>query len=228
MMKHFLPSVFLTIVVSILLIRSGGLLFLSVQKPIDPNSLTGTFDSKADTAVFNNSPVPVPNYVVDGPPPTQSKVLGDSTAKKQIRIDLTQQRLFAYEGDHQVFSFYISSGKWHPTPTGTFHIWTKLRYTGMEGGSKALHTYYNLPNVPFTMFMTGENMPKTAGYAIHGTYWHNNFGHPMSHGCINMKTSEVEQLYYWANPDLRGGKSIAESADNPGTEVIIYGEAPKE
>ena len=50
---------------------------------------------------------------------------------------------------------------------------------------------YNLPNVPWTMYFHG-------GYAIHGTYWHNNFGRPMSHGCVNMKTPEAKILFQWA------------------------------
>jgi len=50
---------------------------------------------------------------------------------------------------------------------------------------------YDLANVPWTMFFY-------AGYAIHGTYWHNNFGHPMSHGCVNMTTTEAKWLYEWA------------------------------
>jgi hypothetical protein len=98
----------------------------------------------------------------------------------------------------------------------------------MEGGSQELGTYYYLPNVPFTMFFANDEIPKWRGYGIHGTYWHNNFGHPMSHGCINMKTEEVEQLFYWALPDLRGKTSIYASEDNPGTPIVIYGEAPNE
>ena len=78
------------------------------------------------------------------------------------------------------------------------------------------------------MYFFNKNIPKWRGYGIHGTYWHSNFGHPMSHGCINMKTEEAQQLYYWANPNLNGKQSIWASDDNLGTEVIIYGEAPWE
>ncbi len=217
-----------TLLLGVFLARSGALLFLSQQRRIDPNALTGNFDTTAQTAIFNNSPVPLPQFVADVPLQQAAYILGDTTAKKQIRVDLTTQTLTAYEGSQKVFEFLISSGKWHPTPTGTFHIWSKMRYVGMVGGSQALHSYYNLPNVPFTMFMTGPGMSKEDGYALHGTYWHHNFGHPMSHGCVNMKTSEAEQLYYWAMPDLHGKTSINESADNPGTEVVITGTAPHE
>jgi len=64
------------------------------------------------------------------------------------------------------------------------------------------------------MFFYNDQVPKESGYSLHGTYWHNNFGHPMSHGCVNMKTEEVAQLYGWVE-DL-------------GTIITIYGTAPAE
>jgi len=71
----------------------------------------------------------------------------------------------------------------------------------MSGGSKELGTYYYLPNVPYILFFYNDKVEKKTGYSIHGTYWHNNFGTPMSHGCINMKTSEAEIIYNWADPN---------------------------
>ena len=188
-----------------------------------------TFDSHRTQAIFNNESVDVPQSVATlGDAIQSSSVLGDTTAVKRIDVDLTQQRLFAYEGNKLVYSFLISSGKWGRTPTGIFRIWSKFRYTKMEGGSKQLHTYYYLPNVPYTMFFYNEDVPKSRGFGIHGTYWHDNFGHPMSHGCINMKTEEVEKLFYWANPDLQGKTSMAATPENPGTIIIIFGNAPRE
>ena len=67
----------------------------------------------------------------------------------------------------------------------------------MVGGSKQYGTYYNLPNVPYVIYFENSRFPRS-GYAIHGAYWHNNFGVPMSHGCINMKTTEVGSIYDWA------------------------------
>lgn len=155
----------------------------------------------------------------------ERNVLGESNDEnKIIKVDLTQQRLYAYEGDRLIYSFLVSSGKWGRTPTGEFEIWGKFRYTKMEGGSKALRTYYYLPNVPYVMFFANDEVPKSRGFSLHGTYWHNNFGVPMSHGCINMKTEEVALLYQWAQPKLFDKKSILASNDNPGTRVIIYGE----
>jgi lipoprotein-anchoring transpeptidase ErfK/SrfK len=155
-----------------------------------------------------------------------SQVLGSNDAPKRIEVDLTTQRLYAFEGDRKVYDFLISSGKWGRTPTGTFTIWGKYRYTKMEGGSKERNTYYYLPNVPFVMFFSNDEVAASRGFSLHGTYWHSNFGTPMSHGCINMKTEEAEQIFYWSNPDLGSKKSGRATQDNPGTQVIIYGQAP--
>ena len=58
---------------------------------------------------------------------------------------------------------------------------------------------YDLPGVPYVMYFYGGGIAKSRGYGIHGTYWHNNFGHPMSHGCVNMPTAEAEWAYYWSD-----------------------------
>jgi len=68
----------------------------------------------------------------------------------------------------------------------------------MSGGSKENGTYYYLPNVPYILFYYNNQVPKQYGYSLHGTYWHDNFGTPMSHGCINMKTEDVAQIFNWA------------------------------
>lgn len=158
----------------------------------------------------------------------RSTVLGEnSSASKKIYIDLTNQMLYAYEDGKVVYNFLISSGKWGKTPTGDFRIWIKLRYTRMTGGSKERHTYYNLPNVPYTMYFYSNEIPKSRGYGVHGAYWHNNFGHPMSHGCINMRVEDSEKLYNWALPQSTSNTTYA-SDENPGTPITIYGTAPLE
>lgn len=196
--------------------------YISAQKPLAMDSLTGLYDPDADTGVFNNTEVSSA-YI---PPLAYADVLGENTSNKRIEVDLTNQKLYAFEDNDKKYEFPISSGLWGRTPTGEFRIWIKLRYTKMEGGSKALNTYYYLPNVPYTMYFANDEIPSYRGFGIHGAYWHNNFGHPMSHGCINMRISDAEQIFYWAEPDLRGKASIRATSDNPGTRVIIYGTAP--
>lgn len=197
---------------------------LSNKERINFETATGEYDPKGTLATINGSDVTVP-----GPSTTlvSNNVLGENTiGNKRIEIDLTNQRLYAFEGNTKVFDFLVSTGKGGLTPTGTFYIWIKLRYTLMTGGSKALGTYYYLPNVPYTMYFYNDQYPKWQGYGIHGTYWYTNFGHPISHGSINVKTEEVEKLYYWAHPSLNGQSSIQAMADNPGTPIIIYGTTP--
>ncbi|KKP93970.1 MAG: hypothetical protein UR98_C0001G0055 [Parcubacteria group bacterium GW2011_GWA1_36_12] len=128
-----------------------------------------------------------------------SVILGEqltANGEKWIEVDLSDQRLYMKEGDTAVGNFLVSTGKWYPTPTGEWRIWTKLRYTRMKGGSKALGTFYDLPNVPFTMYYY-------KGYGIHGAYWHSDFGTPRSHGCVNMKPDEAGIVYSWANVGTR-------------------------
>jgi hypothetical protein len=188
-------------------------------------SLQDNFDSEDKQAIFLNSPVTIPNYLSLLPNPP--KVLGDSNVDKKIYVNLTNQTLYAYEGDSLVYSFLISSGKWGKTPTGVFNIWGKFRFTKMSGGSTALHTYYYLPNVPYVMFFSNDQIAAGKGFSLHGTYWHENFGHPMSHGCVNMKTSEAAIIYDWTTPKVPDGKNtIRSTTDNPGTQIIIYGTAP--
>ena len=94
--------------------------------------------------------------------------------------------LYAYKGNELIASFVVSTGtSEHPTVTGEYRIYVKYRYTDMRGAD------YFLPDVPYTMYFY-------RGYGIHGTYWHNNFGTPMSHGCVNMQTSDAAWIYDFA------------------------------
>ncbi len=104
-----------------------------------------------------------------------------------IDVDLSEQRVTAYEGSNAVNEFIVSTGtSAHPTVTGQFRIYVKLKSTAMAGPG------YYLPGVPFTMYFY-------KGYSLHGTYWHSNFGVPMSHGCVNMFTPDAEWLFNWAS-----------------------------
>jgi len=157
--------------------------------------------------------------------PGDTAVLGDQTGDfKRIYVDLTNQKLYAFEGNTMVMNVPVSTGKWSPTPTGEFRIWIWLKSTRMSGGSGS--GYYNLPNVPYTMYFYNTAVPKSRGYGLHGAYWHNNFGHPMSHGCVNMKTEDAKKLYEWTNSNA-GGVSYA-NASTPGTLITIYGTTPNE
>lgn len=112
------------------------------------------------------------------------------TLEKWIDVNLSTQTLVAYEGRQAVFNARISSGVWeHPTIVGTFQIYVKYESADMSGG--AGDEAYFLPSVPYVMYFSGN-------FGLHGTYWHNNFGTPMSHGCVNLPTQAAEWLYNWA------------------------------
>lgn len=139
-----------------------------------------------------------------------------------IEVNLTNQILRAWDGDKLYLETSISSGlPATPTPVGEFKIWAKLRATKMEGYSSV--GYYNLPNVPYVMFMENEEVPGWRGYGLHGTYWHNDFGNPRSNGCVNLPTPIAEKLYQWVSPDFTNSQhSVFADESNPGTRVIIH------
>lgn len=172
----------------------------ALNKPSLTPTSTATFTPTATatstptpTATSTNTPEPTSTpWPTDTPQPYSTAVPnqpqpGVNTSENWIDIDLSDQMLYAYEGDQLVGSFLVSTGtSAHPTVTGQYNVYVKYRYTDMSGPG------YYLPDVPYTMYFY-------SGYGIHGTYWHSNFGTPMSHGCVNMRTSDAEWLFYWAS-----------------------------
>ena len=110
---------------------------------------------------------------------------------KRIEVDLSEQRL-QYFGDGKLLgSFLISSGLLQkPTPVGTFMVQAKKPLVRYRGSG------YDFPN-------TKWNLQFKSKYYIHGTYWHNNFGKPMSHGCVNVAYKDMERLYAFADVGAR-------------------------
>lgn len=114
-------------------------------------------------------------------------VAGTGNGVHWLDVDLSQQRMYAYAGDTLVNSFIVSTGTWQtPTVVGNFKVWVKLRASDMSGPG------YYLPDVPFVMYFYKD-------YGIHGTYWHNNFGTPMSHGCVNLSIPDAEWVYNFSS-----------------------------
>lgn len=155
----------------------------------------------AKSAGVDRTPLPptagVPDYDPGlwqqlGPSSVTSPVAGAPVHEpKWIEVDLSDQYLRAWENDRLVFGTYVSTGlPQYATPPGTYRIYAKLRYERMRGGTPGID-YYDLPNVPHTMYFY-------RGYAIHGAYWHNNFGRVMSHGCVNLPLGAAEWMYNWA------------------------------
>jgi lipoprotein-anchoring transpeptidase ErfK/SrfK len=113
------------------------------------------------------------------------------SSQQWIQIDLSDQRLTAWEGNTPVFSIMVSTGRASDaTPTGVYAIETKYRMARMQGESQGKQ--YDIPDVPYTMYFSGS-------YAIHGAYWHSSFGDPVSSGCINVPVEGAAWLFDWAN-----------------------------
>jgi lipoprotein-anchoring transpeptidase ErfK/SrfK len=116
---------------------------------------------------------------------------GSAKPQKAIVVSISHQMLWAYKGDQVVMSSYVSTGRaGFDTPLGSFAVLSKLPSQTMEGviGGE----YYNVPDVPWVLYFTNR------GHALHGTYWHDNFGTPMSHGCVNLPLDVAAWLYNWA------------------------------
>lgn len=181
----------------------------------------GQYDPSERLAYYDNGQVPVLGEDVVVQSQKEEKVLAahqtSQGEEKWIEIDLSEQKLKAWEGNREVFEYVVSSGKSStPTPEGEYRIWVKLRYTKMEGGSKARGDYYYLPNVPWVMYFNNS-------YGIHGAYWHMKFGTPVSHGCVNMQIKDAGKLFNWAAPALPSGKRVVyPSVENPGTRVVVH------
>jgi len=153
------------------------------QSAVLPTSEPGTIYAE----IVSDTPTPeytAPTAVATVNVPAQFVGTG---GEHWIDVNLSEQRVYAYEGDTVVNSFVVSTGTWQtPTVTGEYKVWIKVRSQAMSGPG------YYLPDVPFVMYFYKD-------YGLHGTYWHNNFGTPMSHGCVNLTIPDAEWLYNFSS-----------------------------
>lgn len=119
---------------------------------------------------------------------------GVATTTKHILVDLSDEMLYAFDGNTLFMSQAISRGlDKTPTPIGTFKVLRKTPSRYMQGPIPGVSDeYYDLPGVPWNLYFTAD------GAAIHGTYWHDHFGQPWSHGCVNLPPDKAKELYAWA------------------------------
>ena len=115
--------------------------------------------------------------------------------KKHIEVNLTSQILTCYEDGTPVFTTDVSTGVpgLYDTPAGNYNIIVKLPSRRMSSEDRSGNDV-PLAGVPWVSFFTSE------GHAFHGTYWHQNYGVPMSHGCVNMRNEEAKYIFRWARP----------------------------
>jgi hypothetical protein len=153
-----------------------------------------------------------------------------SPLDKRIDINLATQTLTAFERDQQVFQVKVSSGvprSKEPengistaTPQGRFNVYSKMPSKHMGDGNLMQGDLdldaYELVGVPWTIFFH----ELSTGYAIHGTYWHNNFGWPMSHGCVNLRNADAKWLFRWTTP--QNASPLEVEVTGFGTQVHVY------
>ena len=143
---------------------------------------------------------------------------------KRLELRLDEQVLVAYEGDQTVFVTRVSSGARfssgdYATPDGRFITNRKRPTRHMAAGDPANPTSYDLPGVPWVSYLT------KSGISFHGTYWHNDFGRPRSHGCVNLISTAALWVYRWTTPAVPLDTIYWEEED--GTQVDIYKKTPK-
>jgi len=147
--------------------------------------------------------------------------------ERWIDVDLSKQSLIAYEGDRPVFVTLISSGKkfrsgdaeHFETPTGDFRVSAKHVTDTMDGDS-ASDGPYSIDDVPYVMYFRGA-------YAIHSAFWHNGFGYPRSHGCVNVSPRDARWLFGWTSPNVpHSWHGAYPYGENLGTRIFVHGETP--
>ncbi|MCO6450338.1 MAG: L,D-transpeptidase family protein [Caldilineales bacterium] len=168
--------------------RGETLSAIAVRYGVSVNALARANNIRNRNRIFVGQRLRIPGRSGNAPAPAQPvQAPANAVGAKWIEIDLSSQRLIAHQGNSVLMNTRISSGLPRtPTPVGRYSVRTKVRSQTMSGPG------YRLPNVQWVMYFIGD-------YALHGTYWHNNFGHPMSHGCVNLTNRDARFLYNWAN-----------------------------
>lgn len=137
-------------------------------------------------------------------PPVEMAPISPDVEDKEIEVNLKEQRVSALEDGVEVYSARCATGAsftieelgglvYFGTPIGTHTVVRKRPSRHMVGGL-GRSDYYDLPGVPFCTYFTEP------GAAIHGAYWHNDYGHPRSHGCVNVRPEDAKWFYRWSNP----------------------------
>jgi hypothetical protein len=140
--------------------------------------------------------------------------------EKWVDVNLRRQTLVAFEGVTPVFATLVSSGRnEHETPPGSFRIREKHISATMDADT-ATDGPYSIEDVPYIEYFN-------AGYALHGAFWHAQFGTVKSHGCVNLAPWDAKAVFGWTDPSLPAGwHSVYATKDKPGTRVVVHERAP--
>jgi hypothetical protein len=136
--------------------------------------------------------------------------------ERWIDVDLDSQILVAYEGELPVYATMVSTGgRETPTETGEYRMWLKEAEADMNGLNG--EDPYSVATVPWTQFFSSEK-----GLALHTAYWHDQFGVRRSHGCINLAPRDARWLYFWSDPQVPPGWTMAAGVvEAPGSIVRV-------
>jgi lipoprotein-anchoring transpeptidase ErfK/SrfK len=139
--------------------------------------------------------------------------------EKRIEVRLEQQLVIAYENKSPVFVTPVSTGGilrsgTYTTPAGSFVTYYKRPSRHMAAGDIAA-SGFDLPGVPWVQYIT------KSGISFHGTFWHNDFGRPRSHGCINLSTPAAKWLYRWTSPQVSSNKEFAYGSSGTSVEIML-------
>ena len=159
------------------------------------------------------------NLTAPGAPPS-----GLGPNERWIDVNVSQQTLVAFEGTKPVYATLVSSGKKgrtkesdHSTVLGSFRIREKHVTATMDGdGAAPGEGPYSIQDVPYVIYFKGS-------YAIHGAFWHNNFGIRMSHGCVNLAPLDAKHIFFWSAPSVpTGWHGVWASREQPGSLVVVH------
>jgi hypothetical protein len=143
--------------------------------------------------------------------------------EKWVDVNLSTETLVAFEGDKPVYATLVSTGKMddndkekdHRTHSGEFRIREKHIAATMDG-DVASDGPYSIEDVPWIMYFNGS-------VALHGAFWHGNFGHVQSHGCVNLAPLDAKAVFGWTEPQLpQGWHGVFATPDRPGTRVVVH------
>lgn len=131
-----------------------------------------------------------------------------------VDVNISKKVLTLYKQSQAIMATYVSVGEQEtPTISGTYNVWLKLKKTRMTGAPPIATHVYDLPDVPWVMYYKGS-------FAVHGTYWHDDFGAQRSAGCTNITQGDAKFIFYLTNPEINNMDSVRSTIKNPG--MVIY------
>jgi hypothetical protein len=156
-------------------------------------------------------------------PPAEMQPISPDVSDKRVEVDLLHQTMSCYEGNAEVFFCTVSTGgkydaegnpidTWS-TPVGRHSIWRKMVSVHMTGGTTG--GGYDLPGIGWTVLFSGN------GVAVHSTFWHNSYGIPRSHGCVNARPEDARFIFRWTQPSVEYEAGDVTISGDGSTKVFV-------